>query len=425
MCGIMITTKRYDGSMSHRGTRMRRLVDGKLTFIHEHLPIQAPSGYNSIIETTKFIILFNGELFLDEYDNDLQYIHDVFSLCNTVEEAIKQIIDVDGFYAFIVHDTETGNVYAFTDPLGKKQLYYDENSIASELRPLHKGAVNYHHLARTIKFGYVMDDTTPYLTALRVLPNRLYIFDRNLVLKKIQNKRLYDFKRGRSESLYELMHEAVENRLKGHESVGLLLSGGLDSSIIYHHILNSRKEVNTYCVNNLEDLQHARLMDPNVKSIDLSYNEKALAAMEMPLDLGSMYPQYDLFSKVNETVILTGDGADEVFGGYRRMKQYDSQLSDIFDELPFYHNIRIDRMSMIHTKEARSPFMSLKVVEYGLGLWYEQRVNKQHLRDTYEGILPDEIINRAKEPLKTDIIREKDGVEYRSELVIKWLKENK
>lgn len=425
MCGIMVTTKRYDDSMSHRGTRMRKLIDGKLTFIHEHLPIQAPSGFNSIIETSKFIILFNGELFLDEYENDLKYIKHVFGFCNTVEEAIEQIINIDGFYAFIVHDIENGNVYAFTDPLGKKQLYYDFNSIASELRPLHKGAVNYHHLAKTIKFGYVTDDTTPYLTVLRVLPNRLYTFDRNLNLKNIKNKRLYDFKRGRDESLYELMQEAVSNRLKGYESVGLLLSGGLDSSIIYHHIINQRKEVNTYCVDNLSDLHYAKMMDSNVKSVKIQYNDKALAAMEMPLDLGSMYPQYDLFSKVDETVVLTGDGADEVFGGYRRMKQYDSQLSDIFDELPFYHNIRIDRMSMIHTKEARSPFMSLKVVEYGLGLWYEQRVNKQHLRDTYEGILPDEIIQRGKEPLKTDVIREKDDVEYRSELVEKWLKENK
>lgn len=421
MCGIMLTNKKYDGSMSHRGTRQRKLKDQNsgLTFIHEHLAIQAPQGYQSIIETDRYVILFNGELFVDGYDNDLEYIKDIFSSRSLIG-AVDAISHQDGFYSFIIYDNLHDNVICFTDPLGKKQLYYSDNGIASELRPLDKGPVNHLHLSKTIKFGYVTDDSTPYTNIKRVMPNRIYRFDNDLQFEW-SSEPYYQFKEVDTDQvdLYDLIGQAVKNRLKGHESVGLLLSGGLDSSIIAHHAKD--QIANSYCVDNLDDLAYANYIDPKVKAIFIENHDEALAAMEMPVDLGSLYPQYSLFSEVSETVVLTGDGADEAFGGYRRMLEYDSQLSDIFDELPFYHNIRIDRMSMIHTKECRSPFMSLPVIEYAMSLPYSDRVNKKHLRERYDHILPDRIVNRPKEPLKTDTIRSKNGVQYRKQLVDKWL----
>lgn len=406
----------YGFEMKHRGLHTKIVHEKDIVFFHEHLPIQASFNDNPIIETERFIILFNGEIFHDDYDNDLEYISDTFR-ANPLFEAIEDIIQQDGFYSFIIYDKDHKNIYCFTDPLGKKQLYFNNKSIASELRPLSKGSINNLHLTKTIKFGYVTDDSTPYCNIKRILPNQLYTFNINFELLNVSDT-MYKFQ-ARQGDLYEIIDKAVKNRLKGHENVGLLLSGGLDSSIIAHHAGYS--VASTYCVDNLDDLEYARLIYPNIKSIKLDINDKALAAMEMPMDLGSMYPQYSLFEQVDETVILTGDGADEAFGGYKRMNEYDSQLSDIFDELPFYHNVRIDRMSMIHTKECRSPFMSIPVIEYAMSLPYEDRVNKQHLRDRYKGILHTDIVNRPKEPLKTDIIRSTDGVQYRKQLVDKWL----
>ncbi len=417
----------YGFEMKHRGLHTKIVHEKNVVFFHEHLPIQASFNDNPIIETERFIILFNGEIFHDDYDNDLEYIADTFK-ANPLFGAIEDIIQQDGFYSFIIYDKDHKNIYCFTDPLGKKQLYFNNKSIASELRPLAKGSINNLHLTKTIKFGYVTDDSTPYWNIKRVLPNQLYTFNINFELLNVSDT-MYKFQ-ARQGDLYDLIDKAVINRLKGHENIGLLLSGGLDSSIIHHHIDKQRKhleltkEVNTYCVDNLGDYKYAKSIDKNVELIELNSSDKALAAMEMPMDLGSMYPQYSLFEQVDETVILTGDGADEAFGGYRRMNEYDSQLSDIFDELVYYHNVRLDRMSMIHTKEVRSPFMSLKVIEYALGLPYEQRVNKQHLRDRYKGILHTDIVNRPKEPLKTDIIRDSVGTVYRKKLVDKWLKEN-
>lgn len=417
MCGICVTDRdRYNDSMNHRGIRThKRMVQG-LQLIHEHLPIQ---GFKDpIIETNKFTVLFNGELFHDDYTNDLHLIKDIFSNSATVEDAVDDISKIDGFYSFIVMDKVNRHIICFTDPLGKKQLYYSQFGISSEIRPhlLHNRKYDESYFGTILKYGYNIDDRTPYNGIKRIMPNCIYKFDYYYNLVNIKHD-YYTFKKSINFDLYKTIDKAVSNRLKGHESIGMLLSGGLDSSIIYHHIQKHGASVNTYCVDNADDLKYARMMDTNVKPITLDYSKKALETMEMPVDLGSMYQQYSLFENVKETVILTGDGADEAFGGYNRMKEYDSQYSDIFDELRFYHNIRLDRMSMMFTKEARSPFMSIPVIEAALSLPYEERVNKIYLRDTYIPFIPQDILNRPKEPLKSEKIRQTNQYEYRANLI--------
>lgn len=426
MCGIMITKKSYMGQMQHRGIKTRLAQVDDLILVHEHLPIQATLADNSIIEAGRYFILFNGEIFGigNEFESDLHYIKEVFSHPDIgLMDAIKMMYEKEGFFSFIIYDNDMGQTYAFTDPLGKKQLYYSDEGIASEIRPLvnaYTMSYDKKFMAHTIKFGYVTDDSTPYKEIKRIMPNKVYKFNMDLELMW-SGSPVYEFGHDKYVSgpstLRHLIDEAVRARLVGHEKIGLLLSGGLDSSIIYHHIKMAGVKVNTYCVDNEADLKYARLIDPNVKVIPMPGLDKdALRAMEMPVDLGSMYAQYDLFKAVEETVILTGDGADELFGGYKRMFEYDAQYSDIFEELPFYHNIRIDRMSMWHTKEARSPFMSLKLIDYALGLPYADRVDKRALREAYDGILPKEIVWRDKEPLKTGIVRESNPFHYRFHL---------
>jgi len=436
MCGIMITKGSYKGQMKHRGIKTHKKNIQELDFIHEHLPIQSTIKDNPIIETKNHIILFNGELFdiPKEFDNDLDFIRSIWKddfWDNT--DQINRIFNTDGFYSFILYNKISKEITVFTDPLGKKQLYYSDSSIASEIRGLYDPSMTEDKLftAHTIKFGYVTNDRTPYNEIKRLLPNRIYKFDKSLNLISA-SKPIYPiepnddislFNPGyRSEIVSKIIEQAVKNRVDGHEKIGLLLSGGLDSSIIYYHVKKLGYEVTTYCVDNEDDLKYAKMLDPNVVTIPkgLDFIDRVftpLEVMEMPVDLGSMNAQFALFAKVKETVILTGDGADEIFGGYKRMNQYDSQYSDIFDELPFYHNIRLDRMSMWYTKEVRSPFMALDIVKYAMGLPYNDRINKAALRRTYIGILPSSIVNRPKEPLKSDSVRKTDPIEYRSNLV--------
>ena len=82
--------------------------------------------------------------------------------------------------------------------------------------------------------------------------------------------------------------------------------------------------------------------------------------------------------------MLTGDGADELFSGYTRALEGDTQEYDVFSELPYYHHIRIDRVSMMHTVEARNPFLSSDIINYALKTKYVDRVGKKNLREIYK-----------------------------------------
>jgi len=423
MCRISINKKFGDITMSSGGTSTRTAQGPSGNMLTHHwLPIQTTGiGIPFINTDDGSVILFNGEIFAHGFSDDMECIRNIYNEDGIMGLTQYLFHEADGFFSLIIDMGD--RIFAMTDPLGKKQLYYKDGvGIASELKALVKENEPYDegHFARTIKFGYVTDQTTPYKKIRRLKPNSLYVFDKDLDLIQV-NPEIAEIEKffGDENTLYQLMDKSVSNRLIGHKPIALLLSGGLDSSIICHHLQNQDANVQTYCTNNESDVEHARLIDPNVKIIEVPDGsiELSLLAMEQPLDLGSMAAQHALMSTIEETVVLTGDGADELFGGYRRMQTYDSQLSDIYDELPYYHHIRLDRMAAAFTKEIRSPFLNLDVVGFALSLPYQDRIDKSYLRRTYETKLPQEIVYREKEPLKSDVIRNSDPVLYRTGLV--------
>lgn len=441
MCGISISRRiNTVYKIQHRGTETVQIAQGGWFLGHVRLPIQTEPG-DDLAQPIKLAgdngwLLYVGEIYnySRRYDSDVEYLRDLFGSqipgINCLEDIIHEANHWDGMWAICWY--RRGQIIAFTDPLGKKQLYYNQfGEICSEITPLVSNLKDFdrYYQSEVFKWGYNWDDRTPWNTVKRIMPNTVYSFDSMSPKPMIIRNNYYRWGIGershlRRAELVEVLRGLVERSVKRRAMyskipVGALVSGGLDSSIIASILHRMGLGVNLYMVENNESkfgMLLSEFLGVSITSLgpipDDDCLERCLRYNETPIDLGSMIPQFRLMEKVKEKVILTGDGADELFGGYRRVDDYDSQLSDVFQELPFYHMPRLDRASMRSTVELRSPFLSHEIVKFALNLPREDRTHKRILKDAFSDVLPKEIIDRPKEPLKCQSIRQ-DQMTYR------------
>jgi asparagine synthase (glutamine-hydrolysing) len=455
MCGILLTLDGSEsslGSIKHRGIE-RTVVEKDGVFLcHHRLPIQTEDGdeWNQPREISPGIyLMFNGEIFNYDrmaYSSDTDYLCTLFKMYRGgsfelfTALFLPHIQTWDGFWAIVIYDSNTGDIISFTDPLGKKPLYYsDKGEVCSEIKGLayDQSPIDQIFISEIKKWGYNTDNRTPYIDVKRFLPNTIYYYN----LKNPNFKTTYPSYCklldspipeliGKSyedhmEWLWKKMIESVQNRLiSKNYPISLLISGGLDSSIIAAILQGTDTDVTWYSIENGESEFVNILSEKFDKKVNfLKYDmEDSLNQViykywnETPIDLGSVIPQYHLFKAIKDNsdhrIVISGDGADELFGGYRRIHEYDSQASDIFEELSYYHLPRLDKMSMAHTLELRSPFLNLEIVRFALNIPLEWRKDKKILKDTFGPLLPEEIVNRDKAPLKNPGIKE-DKIAYR------------
>lgn len=364
-----------------------------------------------------------------------------FFVDNGFSELIEEAKEWDGCWA-IAYINQNGTIYCFTDPLGKKQLYYDQKgNIASNIRSLRTQMehqkLDYLYLGGIHKWGYNVDDLTPFEGIKRIMPNKVYMFMGG-VIQNIQGP-YFDWRWAahlEPEDFRTLIHNSVVEYTQAiperEKNIAVLLSGGIDSSIISYELLQIQKsgtalkdkELRFYTINNQEDAPFVEIFAKKfgIKVKTLSYDMKdvnirnAVIINETPVDLGSMVPNQLMFQAIPEKVIFTGDGPDEMFGGYRRIDEYDSQKSDIFHELSFYHLPRLEKAASHFKKDLRCPWLSYDIVRYALSLPFEERKHKAPIKAAYAGIIPDEIIARPKLPLKNDELRA-DPMAYRRKVI--------
>jgi asparagine synthase (glutamine-hydrolysing) len=412
MCGILISKQnkfaKVSNPLAHRGVVLNELTVNPWHIQFNSLPLSShkqPQSGQPVIQGD-YVLCFNGEIFnydkLDpEASSDVHYLSNLLADQNIYKLYVESS-KWDGFWAIAIVEVSTGDLYWFTDWLGKKQLYHRfGQGICSEIKPLVDPKM------ATMPYVETMFRTTltGFYNVYRSLPGRLYKNHAEIAnCFGLNHKNL---------SLYELIHQSVVERVKENRlesGLSVLLSGGLDSNIIMHHlsrIMDPEKiDVVSYISEESEQVEKCANYHGvrNINWVDpfhtMNEYEQAVKAYELSLDYGSLMPNYLLFKNCKSHIVLTGDGSDEFFGGYRRSLDHDTFRFDVFSELPFYHNVRLDRMSMIHTKEARSPLMSYKVLQYAMTLDWANRQNKNHLRSWYRGILPDWILDVKKTPLR-------------------------
>lgn len=315
---------------------------------------------------------------------------------------------LDGMYAFVASDGE--RVVAGRDPLGIKPLYHGRDAagnlwLASELKAL-IGKVD---RIEALPPGAVLASDSGVTTWFK--PPWLEPEAEALPFEP--------------DELLRELGRAVEKRLMSDVPVGVLLSGGLDSCAVAALARRGVPDLPTFAVGLADsaDLAAARVA---AASLGTRHRERAftveeaadliepvIASLESydPALIRSAIPCWVAAELAAEDVkvVLTGEGADEVFGGYDYMgalrdpAALHRELVRLLRGLHAMNLQRVDRMTMAHGVEARVPFLDLEFLEYAMGLdpglklQAPDRPEKWCLRAALHGLLPGELLWRSKQ----------------------------
>ena len=226
----------------------------------------------------------------------------------------------------------------------------------------------------------------------------------------------------------QVLIRSVERQMMGDVPVGVFLSGGLDSSLVaaiaQRYLVERGERLKTFAVgtDGSPDLLAARgvadyLGTEHRESVYTA--EEATAAVPAvvraiesfdPSLVRSAVPNHMLarFTSEHVKVVLTGEGADELFAGYEYLCEFsdaESLQAELIRSVEGLHNLnlqRCDRVTMAFGLEARVPFLDREVIEHALRLPASMKLvgrgepEKKLLREAFEGWLPHEFLWRGK-----------------------------
>ncbi len=304
--------------------------------IHARLKIRGGSVGAQPINTDKSVFLYNGELYNIEesYQSDTQFFFDNF------RNIKNQKIDLDGIFSAVYLDKDKNQVFMIRDEWGTKPLFYLINNsiiyVSSSLRLLSKLkpiTLNKEAISNYRTLGFFPNDSTPFNEIRKGVSGAIHsIFFKNndIIFQTNQLKKTNKKYQG-----IKSLEDAVNSQLVSDVPVGLLLSGGVDSSILAK-ILDKNRNINCFNVTssnfkNLNEKNNLKIIDKsiknnifsieiNIENIEDTFN-KAIEAIDIPVADSSIILNYEIYKKMNEydtPVCLTGVGADELFGGYTR-----------------------------------------------------------------------------------------------------------
>jgi asparagine synthase (glutamine-hydrolysing) len=401
--------------LAHRGPDgqgIKNLPTGTLG--HTRLAIIDVEGGHQPMEEDGVWITFNGEIYNYRALASEHLSNQKFVTHSDTEVILKlycqfgtRCVDLlDGMFAFAI--VQGDELFIARDPLGIKPLYYGERDgvfyfaseikalalVTSEIREFPAG--HWYHSKRGMHAYY------------EVHPSPVEIQDEAEAIRMIRST----------------LKDAVQKRLLADVPVGISLSGGLDSSIVAVLANAGTDHLHSFAVGmeGSEDLQAARRM---AETLGTRHHERVYTEQEMldalpkviyhlesfdPALVRSAIPNYFLAELASQyvKVILTGEGADEIYAGYDYLRSYSdprrlqTEMITITTSLHNTNLQRADRISMAFGLEARVPFLDVKSVALGLGLparWkiHQNKPAKFLLRQAFSTDLPDEIVNRPKQ----------------------------
>lgn len=362
------TLRNMTNAIAHRGPDGEGYwinESGKVGFGHRRLSIidLSDAAAQPMHYLDRYTVVYNGELYnFIEIKATLQHKGYSFRTQSDTEVILaaydcwkeKCLDEFDGMFAFALWDEKEQLLFAARDRFGEKPFYYFKNDeqflFASEMKALWAAGIT-KEKNNTFLLYYLCDGqmTNPHNPAETFYEN-IFSLPAASYLKYELSKNIFTVNRWwdldkessvaisekeATEKLYQLISTSVKRRLRSDVEVGNSLSGGLDSSTILSLIHQQSEKPKTFSaifpgfekdesayINEILSQYPSTNFSITPSANDLSNDlEKFLYHHEQPVQSSSVYLQYKVYALAkqhNIKVILDGQGADEILGGYTK-----------------------------------------------------------------------------------------------------------
>lgn len=437
---------RMSQKIRHRGPDWSGIYTGGSAILcHERLSIVDPeSGKQPLLSSDKKQVLaVNGEIYNHQdirrrYAGKYQF--QTGSDCEVIlalyrDKGIDFLEDLSGIFAFALYDAERDEFLIARDPIGVIPLYigYDDDGkvyVASELKALEGQCDRYE----------------PFL------PGHYY-WSREPGMKRYYKRDWFSYDAVKDNAasvtdIHDALEAAVKRQLMSDVPYGVLLSGGLDSSVISaiaekfseRRIEDDDKErawwprLHSFAVGlkGAPDLAKAKLVADYIGTVHHEINYTIQEGLDAIRDVIYFIETYDvttvrastpmyLLARVIKSMgikmVLSGEGADEIFGGYLYFhkapspKAFHEETVRKLSKLYMYDCLRANKSLSAWGVEGRVPFLDKEFLDVAMRTNPEAKmcpgktIEKRIVREAFANMLPDEVAWRQKEQFS-------DGVGY-------------
>ncbi|MBR5687104.1 MAG: asparagine synthase B [Prevotella sp.] len=459
MCGIVaiLNVKEQTSELRKKALKMSQKIrhrgpdwsgiycGGSAVLAHERLSIVDPEsgGQPLYAPDHKQVLAVNGEIYNHQEIRRQfagYYEFQTGSDCEVIlalyrEKGIDFLEDISGIFAFVLYDEERDEFLIARDPIGVIPLYigYDDDGtvyVASELKALEGQCQRYE----------------PFL------PGHYY-WSREPGMKRYYKRDWFEYDAVKDNpasvsAIHDALTDAVKRQLMSDVPYGVLLSGGLDSSVIsaiaekYSEMrIEDDSKTKAYWprlhsfavgLKGAPDLAKARLVADHIGTVHHEINYTIQEGLDAIRDVIYFIETYDVTTVRASTpmyllarfiksmgikMVLSGEGADEIFGGYLYFhkapdaKAFHEETVRKLGKLYLYDCLRANKSLSAWGIEGRVPFLDKEFLDVAMRTNPEakmcpgQTMEKRIVREAFADLLPAEVAWRQKEQFS-------DGVGY-------------
>ena len=418
--------------------------DRRISLGHRRLSIidLSPKGEQPMFnENGAIVIVFNGEIYnfktlkldLEKKGYKFRSNSDTEAIIAGYEEYGESICSkLDGMFAFAIWNKKNKELFIARDRIGKKPIYYSiqNNNIifASEIKSLLKTGVSREidkiTLLDTIANRFSPGNNTVFSQIKKLPPGHygLFVKGKLKIYPYWHIPQLTEKHHPTIKEVDSLIENAVGKRLISDVPIGILLSGGLDSSTMVAYMARKTDKIKTFSVGfteGIDESKYARIVANHFNTYHkeivlekeiLSHLPKVVWHLDEPISDPAALPTYLLSKEVSKhvKVALSGEGGDEVFGGYDTVNKL--QLLQRINKIP--NAIKFNLMApVLRALSTFNKYPKKQIYNFGANLSESKSIEESYKKLYYFPFNSNELkefTGRSRQDLLDNFIKNKD-----------------